>query len=64
MKTAAVLFAHRRSPYKAFDLADVYDEDLAGLNSWAAPNVKKHRLTWRSGFLSWLRPARGPRDGR
>jgi hypothetical protein len=26
MKSVAVLFAHRHSPYKAFDLADVYDE--------------------------------------
>lgn len=26
MKTVAVLFAHPKSPYKAFDLADVYDE--------------------------------------
>lgn len=31
MKTVAVLFAHRRSPYKLFDLADVYDEDRDAL---------------------------------
>lgn len=31
MKTVAVLFAHRHSPYKGFDLADVYDEDRDAL---------------------------------
>jgi hypothetical protein len=31
MKTVAVLFAHRRSHYKAFDLADVYDEERDAL---------------------------------
>lgn len=31
MKSVAVLFAHRHSAYKAFDLADVYDEDRNAL---------------------------------
>jgi|SRR3569623_998223 len=31
MKSVAVLFAHRHSPYKAFDSADVYDEDRDAL---------------------------------
>lgn len=42
MKTAAVLFAHRRSPYKAFDLADVYDEDRDALTYAGSLPVVAH----------------------